>query len=195
MSNQGYYDRSLDGVEAIVYILIMLLIFIACTWHYDGDNEENVQSEPVVEVELPVVNKSRKESSMNGLIAQLIPALIAVESGGNAHAVGDNGKALGILQIHEAYWIDGCKFLGVDWDYKTDAFSVPKSVLITQAYLEYYGSIYQATTGWDVTLQKLAQLHNGGPQGTNPDYPDKYRNTLLYWEKVRKHLNLPLDRE
>ena len=33
----------------------------------------------------------------------LLLALIAVESGGNDHAIGDNGLAYGCLQLHAAY--------------------------------------------------------------------------------------------
>ena len=37
---------------------------------------------------------------MNVIISLLIPALIAVESGGNIAAIGDHGNAVVCLQIH-----------------------------------------------------------------------------------------------
>jgi hypothetical protein len=44
---------------------------------------------------------------MNEIIAQVVSALIAIESGNNASAIGDSGKAVGVLQmwpcaVHEA---------------------------------------------------------------------------------------------
>ena len=38
--------------------------------------------------------------------AALLAALLAVESGGNDHAIGDHGRARGALQIHAA--VEAC---------------------------------------------------------------------------------------
>ena len=60
-------------------------------------------------------------------LAPLIVALIVVESGGDPNAVGDHGKARGILQIHKACWQDGTQELGVDWPYE-DVWDPEKSI-------------------------------------------------------------------
>jgi len=38
------------------------------------------------------------------LIGQLVPQIIQAESSGNARAVGDHGRARGLMQIQEATW-------------------------------------------------------------------------------------------
>jgi hypothetical protein len=36
--------------------------------------------------------------------------LVEIESGGKTNAIGDGGKAIGIAQIHKAYFIDAQQF-------------------------------------------------------------------------------------
>ena len=45
-------------------------------------------------------------------ITNLITALIAVESSGNDMAIGDNGRALGPLQIHRGVVLDVNRITG-----------------------------------------------------------------------------------
>jgi hypothetical protein len=40
-------------------------------------------------------------AGMNAIIAQVVAALIAVESNGNSSAIGDGGRAVGVLQMWE----------------------------------------------------------------------------------------------
>lgn len=108
------------------------------------------------------------------MIAQLIAALILVESSGNATAVGDGGRALGCLQIHR------CVITDVNRRYKTDfkhadALDIDKAILICQMYLEMY-----APPG--ATMEQLARIWNGGPNGY------KKKCTKAYWLKVRRCL-------
>ena len=117
---------------------------------------------------------------MTKLILILIPLLIQVESGGRVDAIGDSGKARGILQIHAAAWADGCKELGVKWDYKTGSFDAAKSRAICKAYLTRYGRHYKKVTGRAPTLETLARTWNGGPYGW------RKKSTLPYWRKVQR---------
>lgn len=112
----------------------------------------------------------------------LLWALAAVESNGDPNAVGDGGKALGVFQIHEDYWKDGCRILGVNWEYKKEVWNVDKSVHIVTAYLAHYGARYKRTAKQTPTLEVLARIHNGGPDGF------KKAATLKYWERVKKKL-------
>jgi len=47
-----------------------------------------------------VLSKEKEEQKMESIIAMLISALMIVESDGRADAIGDNGRAVGVLQIH-----------------------------------------------------------------------------------------------
>ena len=43
---------------------------------------------------------------LNAQQTELVNAIIQVESSGNDDAIGDNGKAIGCLQIWQPYWFD-----------------------------------------------------------------------------------------
>jgi hypothetical protein len=107
-------------------------------------------------------------------------ALHQVETSGRVgHIVGDNGKALGPLQIHRVYFQDASEFdpsLGKNYNQVTN-FDFAKRVVT--AYLKRY--VPSAVAKKD--FETLARVHNGGPNG------HKKQATLKYWDKVRKNLN------
>ena len=104
---------------------------------------------------------------------RLIPALIEVESGGVVDAVGDSGRAVGVLQIHKAYLADGNRFAGTNYTH-AEMFDPDKSIEIVRAYLLHYAR--------DKDIEAAARIHNGGPNGW------KKETTLPYWRKVKKEL-------
>ena len=99
-------------------------------------------------------------------------ALHIVETGGKRGAIlGDNGRALGPLQIHRAYHADA----RVAGDYSRCA-DLDYSKRVVGAYLQRYAP--QAWAAGDVST--LARIHNGGPRG------DKKTATLGYAAKVTR---------
>jgi len=102
-------------------------------------------------------------------LERTLDAIARVESGGNPNAIGDRGAALGAYQIHEGYWKDGSRFLGVVWPY-TDVKDPVKSRRIARAYLMHY-----APSG---SPEVWARIHNGGPLGY------KRQSTSGYWKKI-----------
>jgi hypothetical protein len=119
---------------------------------------------------------------MNNTILMLIPFLIQVESGGDPNALGDGGRALGILQIHAAAWKDGCAEMKVDWSYDT-ATNALRSRAVCHAYLMRYGRAYERETGRQATPEVLARIWNGGPRGW------KRKGTEAYWQRVKAEMN------
>jgi hypothetical protein len=107
-------------------------------------------------------------------------ALHQVESSGRTGKIlGDNGKALGPLQIHRGYFQDASEVdpsLGKNYNQVTDL-EFSKRVVI--AYLNRYVPKAVATKDF----QTLARVHNGGPRG------HKNPATVGYWNKVKKNLN------
>jgi hypothetical protein len=103
----------------------------------------------------------------------LLDAIERVESGGRANAIGDGGKSIGAYQIGKLFWRDGCEYLKVDWPYSA-AKDKAKARQVVRAYLTRYGK--------GKTLEQLARIHNGGPNG------DKKAATLAYWNRVKKEL-------
>jgi hypothetical protein len=84
-------------------------------------------------------------------------ALHIVETSGKlGPTIGDNGKALGPLQIHRAYHSDS----RVAGDYSRCA-DLDYSKRVVTAYLKRYAP--QAWAAGDV--ETLARIHNGGPKG------------------------------
>ena len=112
----------------------------------------------------------------------LKPLLIAmriVESSNNDDAVGDNGKALGSLQIWEAYWQDAVEHAPcLEGSYK-DVTNLVYAERVVVAYMLRYAR--KAVESKD--FEKLARIHNGGPRGY------KNKATLQYWKKIQKNLS------
>jgi hypothetical protein len=107
-------------------------------------------------------------------ISNLISALIIVESGGNDMAIGDNGRALGPLQIHRAVVVDVNRFTGSSyrWESMTNR---AQARAVCEAYLKHWGK--------GCTTEQLARKWNGGgPAG------DKKKTTEAYWQKVKKEI-------
>ena len=100
-----------------------------------------------------------------------LDALAQAESAGNPQALGDNGQARGLFQIHQKYWTDGTALLGVNWPYSY-AFDPQRSRAIVKAYLRSYG---RGKSYFD-----LARIHNGGPRG------QQKQTTIPYARKVER---------
>jgi len=107
-------------------------------------------------------------------ISNLISALIIVESSGNDLAIGDNGRAIGCLQIHKAVVLDVNRITGSNYQWQQMTNRV-QARAVCEAYLKHYGK--------GCTTEQLARKWNGGgPAG------DRKSATEAYWAKVKKHL-------
>ena len=106
-------------------------------------------------------------------ISNLIRGVIIVESSGNDMAIGDNGKAIGPLQIHKAVVLDVNRITGshYQWQQMTNR---AQARAVCEAYLKHYGR--------GASTEQLARRWNGGPKG------DTKSATEAYWAKVNKHL-------
>jgi hypothetical protein len=111
----------------------------------------------------------------------LIDALIIVESGGRADAVGDNGKAFGILQIWSVVVQDVNKVFGTNFRHQ-DAFNPTKAKQICRRYLSIYA--IKSRIGDMDPYEASARIWNGGPNG------HRKNATLGYWAKVKRQLKL-----
>jgi hypothetical protein len=109
----------------------------------------------------------------------LFMAIVAIESNGDVNAVGDNGKAVGPAQIHEAV-VKDCNRIAKAKFTMSDRESMLASFDMFIIYVEHYGHKYG-----DITPEIAARIWNGGPNG-----PDK-QATLNYWNKVNSKLISP----
>ena len=107
-------------------------------------------------------------------LSNLISALIIVESSGNDLAIGDNGRAVGPLQIHRGVVQDVNRFTGshYQWQQMTNR---AQARAVCAAYLTHYGK--------GKTTEEQARIWNAGPQGHK-----KKTATQAYWLKVQRNL-------
>jgi len=104
-----------------------------------------------------------KETTMNW--AALIAAIAMVESGGDPQAVGDGGRAIGILQVRKILIEDVNRVADTWYRWPQDARDPAKSRRIARLYLDYYCGRYTARTGQAITPDVAARIWNGGPRG------------------------------
>lgn len=129
---------------------------------------------------LAFVEVSAREISLDNVIS----ILEKVESNGNPQAIGDNGKAYGILQIHSIMVEDANRIAGTNYKHK-DCFNPDISREIARIVLTHYGKQVQKHKG-NATIKDLARIWNGGANAWKPCKPSKEKNLENYWKKVYK---------
>jgi hypothetical protein len=112
------------------------------------------------------------------LRAELWEAVCTVESGGNALAIGDGGKAAGIAQIWAITVKDINRFAGTRYTLN-DRFNVEKSRQMFNLYVDHYGK--------GKSDEVKARIWNGGPNAMRAT-GQKLLNLNRYWAKIKKHL-------
>ena len=109
----------------------------------------------------------------------LINAIIKVESNDNVNAIGDNGKAVGCMQIWKVVVDDVNKVSKLKYNYN-DRFNKEKSIEIFKLYINKYATAKRL--GRTPTDEDVARIWNGGPNGF------KKAGTKQYWLKVKAEL-------
>ena len=139
----------------------------------------------------------------------LLNAMIEVESGGNLNSIGDNGNAIGGLQIWYVYWHDSQEYLGykpapvssptdhaVTWGRYLDCYNLNYAERMVDAYMKRFT---QQTKSWANLGKKkplahkdfmkfaeiVARIHNGGPGGATSGR----KGTDDYWRKIKYWLD------
>jgi len=117
-------------------------------------------------------------------VMQIILLLINIESNGNSDAVGDNGKAIGCLQIHKCVVDDVNNFRtkkGIKKLYTyNDRYSMRESMKIAYEYLTHW--VKADRLGRPITASDYALCWNQGPswfkKQPNQSYLDKFNKQL-----------------
>ena len=131
---------------------------------------------------------------MEVLFKILLPILITIESGGNDKAVGDNGRAVGCLQIHEIMVDDVNRILGAKvFDYN-DRWDREASKEIARIYFRHY-SKSALKLKRSQALIMMGRQWNGGPNGHHKVATEAYgRKVLTLLVKLSPiSLFLPID--
>ena len=107
------------------------------------------------------------------MMSGLIDAIHQVETSGKLGPIsGDNGAALGPLQIHRGCWEDA----NIGGKYSQCA-DLEYSKRVFRAYMKRYAT--KKRLGRTPTLEDMARIWNGGPNGY------KKSATIKYWNKVK----------
>lgn len=113
------------------------------------------------------------------LLFDLFLAISTVETACNPASIGDNGKAVGIVQIHPAVVADVNHIAGTNLTLE-DRNLVKLSWYMFRKYLEHY-----SRDGELDNPQVLTRMWNGGPRGWMKP------STVGYWKRVEEILNSP----
>lgn len=103
--------------------------------------------------------------------SRLLPAIEHVESSGNPSAIGDGGKAVGLLQIHPVMVKDCNRIVGEARWTMADRLDPDKSRAMFLAYSDHYSR--------KASDEVVARRWNAGPRG------DRNQASVGYWHKVR----------
>lgn len=96
----------------------------------------------------------------------LFESICKVESNNNPNAVGDNGKAVGIVQIHPIMVDDVNRIIGSRRYSLADRTSVTKSREMFEIYINHYGK--------GLSDSDKARIWNGGPRGHRKECTKAY---------------------
>ena len=146
----------------------------------DGSTPYVVPENHEVVTKEPSVTKApkRKMSPIEGITERdwnaLLEAIRIVESNNNPNAVGDSGNAIGVYQIWEDYHTDACMAGNISGEY-LDCYNPVYAENVVVEYMKRYATKRRLGT---VTPEKVARIHNGGPNGWRIGATDKY------WAKV-----------
>lgn len=157
-----------------VLLLSVLPVFIS-----SNSTEINYERE----IEQPIVELDRKDIPDVITDADLVTALIHVESRGNDSAIGDRHlvgeEAVGALQIRPIMVREVNRILKIQKSDKRfklkDRFERDKSIEMFYIWKNYHHK--------DSEPEVIARNWNGGPKGF------KSNRTVKYWNKVEKQLN------
>ena len=120
----------------------------------------------------------KKMSPIEGITQEdwddLLEAIRIVESNNTPNAVGDSGNAIGIYQIWEDYHTDARMAGNINGKY-LDCYNPVYAKNVVVEYMKRYATERRLGV---VTPEKIARMHNGGPNGWRIDATKKY------WDKV-----------
>ena len=119
---------------------------------------------------------------------RLLDAIEWVESGGRGKETpdGDMGRSVGPYQIQLDYLADANAWLGTDFTHQ-EMRDPAKARFVVCGYLDRYGQHYERSVGRVATLEVLARIHNGGPNGWQK------KATVNYWKRVEARMRATAD--
>jgi hypothetical protein len=153
-------------------IITIAILFIGCMEPPISEQFEWVEEETII-----FTDEDYTYSEWD----RLVDAVIYVESRGNDSAIGDNGKAVGCLQIHPIMVREVNRFVSTPYTLE-DRYSRAKSIEMFNIISERYDCCEEYT--FMQYAEIVSRRWNGGYNG------DKKRSTIKYWNNVRNRILL-----
>ena len=113
----------------------------------------------------------------------MIDLIAEIESGGNLYAMGDHGKAYGVLQIQQGCLTDVNKANGTHWKLEDLLGNRELSEWVFREYMKLYAT--EARLGRPVTAVDMAGIWNGGPNGWRKPLTQAYRDRFVRLANIR----------
>lgn len=170
--NEGLLAGGFKTVKRLLAGFGLLVVAIIAVGRFVPDNpayEDAADKAHSLVVEIEYIDKTIQ-------MERLLNAIALVESEGNPAAVGDAGGSVGRYQLSEVYVEDVERIIGGD---------IRRSPTISRAYVQVYLNHYatRERLGAEPTLEHMARIHNGGPDGWMDGA------TEPYWFKVKERLD------
>lgn len=162
-----------DAVDELTTVNQIGLCFIESL--EDSINTYKLENERLVDIEYDYVLKSSN-------LVHLFTTISKIESSEGLYTVGDNGRALGPLQIHIGCVNDVNKKYGTNYTHN-DMFDMEKAMDVAAMYLNINAERYNNYYGNYPTIEALVRSFNGGYGGFTNDL------TLEYGNKFTNYLN------
>ena len=116
-------------------------------------------------------------------LSSIVEVLKKVESLNDSNAIGDNGKAYGVLQIHKIYVDDVNKNCGTEYTHD-DMFDENCAEEVFHLYMELASERFVRKYGKVPTEQDIVRMHNGGMyRGYRINATKKYYKRYLKFKK------------
>lgn len=170
------YSKNIATTVAIIGLFGVMLDVCVANSGFDMPAQKRSGSERVEKSREILFNLFETGALEKCLTDKQISALILQESTNGRYLVGDQGNALGPLQVWSVYVDDVNKTFGTNLtntDCKQDR---EISILVMLAYLNKYAN--SKRLGRTPDFADLARIHNGGPNGY------KVSGTIKYWNEV-----------
>jgi hydroxymethylpyrimidine pyrophosphatase-like HAD family hydrolase len=122
-------------------------------------------------------------------LSKILPVLKQVETNGNVKAIGDNGKAFGVLQIHKICVDDVNRIYGTEYTHE-DAFNEACAEEIFMLYINAGVKRFKLKYGKNPTEKDIVRMWNGGfYNGYKKQTTLKYYKRYLRFKKLIRLTN------
>lgn len=98
-----------------MFAKIIIVLFLVCSLL--GFNPQSTTSAELIIREQSIQQQVEYFSELNDIDPKLISKIIQCESQGKENALGDGGRAFGIMQYHKASFINHSEIYGEELDY------------------------------------------------------------------------------